>query len=47
MQERNIIGSFTAAVLAPFVEGWQQKFVKQQDMEWTEIILALLSGTTV
>lgn len=24
MQERNIIGGFTAAVLAPFVEGWQQ-----------------------
>lgn len=24
MQERNIIGGFTAAVLAPFVEGWQR-----------------------
>lgn len=24
MQERNIIGGFTAAVLSPFVEGWQQ-----------------------
>ncbi len=24
MHERNIIGGFTAAVLAPFVEGWQQ-----------------------
>lgn len=24
MHERNIIGGFTAAVLSPFVEGWQQ-----------------------
>lgn len=24
MTERNIIGGFTAAVLAPFVDGWQQ-----------------------
>lgn len=24
MQERNIIGGFTAAVLSPFVEGWQR-----------------------
>lgn len=24
MQERNIIGGFTAAVLTPFVEGWQR-----------------------
>lgn len=24
MTERNIIGGFTAAVLSPFVEGWQQ-----------------------
>lgn len=24
MHERNIIGGFTAAVLSPFIEGWQQ-----------------------
>jgi uncharacterized membrane protein len=24
MQERNIIGGFTAAVLSPFIEGWQR-----------------------
>ena len=24
MQERNIIGGFTAAILSPFVEGWQR-----------------------
>lgn len=24
MSERNIIGGFTAAVLSPFIEGWQQ-----------------------
>lgn len=24
MQERNIIGGFTASVLSPFIEGWQQ-----------------------
>lgn len=24
MNERNVIGGFTAAVLSPFVEGWQQ-----------------------
>ena len=24
MQERNIIGAFTASVLSPFIEGWQQ-----------------------
>lgn len=28
MTERNIIGGFTAAVLSPFVEGWQQMLVK-------------------
>lgn len=24
MNERNVIGGFTAAVLSPFVEGWTQ-----------------------
>lgn len=24
MNERNVIGGFTAAVLSPFIEGWQQ-----------------------
>jgi hypothetical protein len=24
MQERNIINGFTASVLSPFIEGWQQ-----------------------
>ena len=24
MTERNTIGGFTAAVLSPFIEGWQQ-----------------------
>ena len=24
MQERNIIGAFTASVLSPFIDGWQQ-----------------------
>ena len=35
MNERNIIGSFTAAVLAPFVEGWQQ-------MLWFLILAVIL-----
>ena len=35
MQERNIIWSFTAAVLAPFVEGWQQ-------MLWFLILAVIL-----
>lgn len=35
MQERNIIGSFTAAVLAPFIEGWQQ-------MLWFLILAVIL-----
>lgn len=35
MHERNIIGGFTAAVLAPFVEGWQQ-------MLWFLILAVIL-----
>jgi len=35
MTERNIIGGFTAAVLAPFVEGWQQ-------MLWFLILAVIL-----
>lgn len=35
MQERNIIGGFTAAALAPFVEGWQQ-------MLWFLILAVIL-----
>lgn len=35
MQERNIIGGFTAAVLSPFVEGWQQ-------MLWFLILAVIL-----
>ena len=35
MHERNIIGGFTAAVLAPFVEGWQQ-------MIWFLILAVIL-----
>lgn len=35
MQERNIIGGFTATVLAPFVEGWQQ-------MLWFLILAVIL-----
>lgn len=35
MQERNIIGGFTAAVLAPFVEGWTQ-------MLWFLILAVIL-----
>ena len=35
MHERNIIGGFTAAVLSPFVEGWQQ-------MLWFLILAVIL-----
>ena len=35
MHERNIIGSFTAAVLSPFIEGWQQ-------MLWFLILAVIL-----
>ena len=35
MQERNIIAAFTAAVLSPFVEGWQQ-------MLWFLILAVIL-----
>lgn len=35
MNERNIIGGFTAAVLSPFVEGWQQ-------MLWFLILAVIL-----
>ena len=35
MNERNIIGSFTAAVLSPFIEGWQQ-------MLWFLILAVIL-----
>ena len=35
MTERNIIGGFTAAVLSPFVEGWQQ-------MLWFLILAVIL-----
>lgn len=35
MHERNIIGGFTAAVLAPFIEGWQQ-------MLWFLILAVIL-----
>ncbi len=35
MHERNIIGGFTAAILAPFVEGWQQ-------MLWFLILAVIL-----
>lgn len=35
MHERNIIGGFTAAILSPFVEGWQQ-------MLWFLILAVIL-----
>lgn len=35
MQERNIIGGFTAAILSPFIEGWQQ-------MLWFLILAVIL-----
>ena len=35
MNERNIIGGFTAAVLSPFIEGWQQ-------MLWFLILAVIL-----
>lgn len=35
MNERNVIGGFTAAVLSPFIEGWQQ-------MLWFLILAVIL-----